>query len=88
MSSARAIRDREMEVQLHAECVDGYLEWYLTVSHPLIIAPGQHGDDVGPSHVGSSHAGSSQAGVGLLLMTCFRLHMVRSMTANDRSHYG
>lgn len=44
-----------MEVQFPVECVDGYLEWYITVSHPRIVPPSQHGDDVGPSHVGSSH---------------------------------
>lgn len=26
------------------------MEWYLTVSHPHIIPPREHGDDVVPSH--------------------------------------
>lgn len=63
LSFARAIRDHAEEVQFSAVCVDGYLGWYLTVSHPHIISPRQYGDDVGHSHVRSSHDGSSHADV-------------------------
>ena len=34
-----------MRIQFHAQCVDGYLEWYLIVSHPCIISPVEHADD-------------------------------------------
>lgn len=39
------------------------LEWYLTVLHPHIIPPRNHGDDVVPSQGGASHARSSFVGV-------------------------
>lgn len=50
-----------MEVQFPSEYVDGYLDSYLTVSHPRIIPHRKHEDDAGPSHVGSSHDGFSHA---------------------------
>lgn len=55
MWCARSIKDRTMEVQFLEECVDGYLDWYLIVSHLHIIPPRHHGDDVRPSNVGSSY---------------------------------
>lgn len=61
MSYARAIRDRAMKIQFPAECVDGYLDWYIIVSHSHIVPPRQHEDDAGPSHVGSLHDGSSHS---------------------------
>lgn len=36
-----------MRVQHDSQCEDGYLEWYLTVSHPRIIPPVDHTNDVG-----------------------------------------
>lgn len=32
--------------------MDGYLKWYLTISHPHIIPSRKHEDDVELSHVG------------------------------------
>lgn len=31
---------------------DGYVKWYLTISHPRIIPLVKHTDDIGPSDVG------------------------------------
>lgn len=76
MSLARTIGDREVEVQFPKECVDGYLEWYLTVSDHRIIPPRHHGDNVVPYHVGSSQVRSSHEDDGVPLMMCCRLYMV------------
>lgn len=47
ISSARDIRSNAMRVQHPSQCEDGYLKWYLTISHLCII----------PLVVGSSDAG-------------------------------
>lgn len=52
---ARAIKGRAVDVQFPAECVDGYLKWYPILSHPRIISPRKHVDDVQPSNARSSH---------------------------------
>lgn len=48
-NSACAITNHAVKVQSPAQCVYGYLEWYLIVSHLHIIPPIEHADDVGPS---------------------------------------
>lgn len=30
-----AIEENAVVVHFHGQCLDGYLEWYFTVSHPL-----------------------------------------------------
>lgn len=65
MSFACGIRDCAVEVQFPTECVDGYLEWYVTLSHLRHISFRQHGDDVEPSHVGFSRVGYSHVDVGV-----------------------
>lgn len=50
LGSAYAVRDYAVEAQFLAECVNGYLEWYLIESHPWIIPHRLHVDDVKPSH--------------------------------------
>lgn len=47
VSSSRAITNHAVEVQFLGQCMDGYLEWYLTVSHPHIIPPVEHAGDGG-----------------------------------------
>lgn len=39
-------------VQHPSQCEDGYLEWYLDVSHPRIIPSVEDTDDIGPFDVG------------------------------------
>ncbi|XP_050896337.1 uncharacterized protein LOC127103091 [Lathyrus oleraceus] len=43
-----------MEVEFHGYCVNGYLECYLTISHPRIIPPVEHAYDIEPSDVGGA----------------------------------
>ncbi|XP_050918469.1 uncharacterized protein LOC127135886 [Lathyrus oleraceus] len=50
INSGCAIRDQAVTVQHPSQCEDGYLEWYLIVSHPHIIPPVEHIDDVEPSN--------------------------------------
>lgn len=52
ISSGYAIRDRAIRVQQPSQYEDGYLEWYLTVSHIHIIPFVEDTGDVGPSDVG------------------------------------
>lgn len=59
------------------QCVDDYLEGYLTVSHPRSILLVEHGDDVEPSHVGgpsddmlpSSHGVDDQQRLQMIIIT-------------------
>lgn len=44
-----AIRDNAVEVQFLRRCEDGYLEWYIIVSHPHPTPLARPADDVKPS---------------------------------------
>ncbi|XP_050884844.1 uncharacterized protein LOC127087970 [Lathyrus oleraceus] len=48
----RAIEDHAVTVQNASQCEDGYLEWYFSVSHPCIIPPIKHTNDVGACDTG------------------------------------
>lgn len=57
LGSACAIMNRAVGVQFPTYCVDGYLEWWLIVSHPHIIPRRKYVDDVELSHAGHFDVG-------------------------------
>lgn len=52
INSTCSIRYHALEVQFPVQYVDGYLEWYLIVSHPRVVILVEYADGVGPSDIG------------------------------------